>query len=629
MGVHNEVVTWYPDSKRILFLSRQDSSNGWTKRQYSVSIDGGLPQPLPMTEAGLGTFSADGTKIAYNQIFRNFRTWKRYTGGLAQAISIYDLKNNTVEDLPHTDWTDTFPMWHGNTIYFTSDRGSEHRLNLYGYDITSKQVAQLTHFTDFDVMWPSLGPDAIVFENGGYLYRFDLQSQQPKKLTIYLPAERPLTMKHWVNVSRNITDFDISPEGKRAVFAARGDVYTVPAKEGSARNLTRTPGIREKSVAWSPDGRWIAYVSDRSGEDEIYVTPQDGMGAEQQISSGYKGFKFPPAWSPDSKKIAWSDKDLNLWWIDITDKRPIQITHNRYGEIQNYSWSPDSKWITYDETQDNGYQVVELYSLADRKSTPVTNYMTNSNTPLFDPEGNYLYFLSDRDYNEVLGNVDFEFANPKTTRVYIVTLRKDEPSPFPALSDEAQVKKENPDTLTTPEAEKQTEKKPESKEQSKETKAIGKDSDKNKDKEKSKEFIIDLDGIQDRVVALPMDPSNIRSFNVGKGYIYYSSSPVQGLSGPLPGESTEVHAYDLKERKDKVLISDVDRFTISFDEFIRTFFIVSHELTIPVHLWQLLSNHMAPFLPAVGVVIAVISVVASFAGFLASAWAQHRISPVR
>ena len=565
MGVHNEVVTWYPDSKRILFLSRQDSSNGWTKRQYSVSIDGGLPQPLPMTEAGLGTFSADGTKIAYNQIFRNFRTWKRYTGGLAQAISIYDLKNNTVEDLPHTDWTDTFPMWHGNTIYFTSDRGSEHRLNLYGYDITSKQVAQLTHFTDFDVMWPSLGPDAIVFENGGYLYRFDLQSQQPKKLTIYLPAERPLTMKHWVNVSRNITDFDISPEGKRAVFAARGDVYTVPAKEGSARNLTRTPGIREKSVAWSPDGRWIAYVSDRSGEDEIYVTPQDGMGAEQQISSGYKGFKFPPAWSPDSKKIAWSDKDLNLWWIDITDKKPIQITHNRYGEIQNYSWSPDSKWITYDETQDNGYQVVELYSLADRKSTPVTNYMTNSNTPLFDPEGNYLYFLSDRDYNEVLGNVDFEFANPKTTRVYIVTLRKDEPSPFPALSDEAQVKKENPDTLTTPEAEKQTEKKPESKEQSKETKATGKDSDKNKDKEKSKEFIIDLDGIQDRVVALPMDPSNIRSFNVGKGYIYYSSSPVQGLSGPLPGESTEVHAYDLKERKDKVLISEVDRFTISFD----------------------------------------------------------------
>jgi tricorn protease len=441
MGVHNEVVTWYPDSKRILFLSRFDSSNGWTKRPYSVNIDGGTAQPLPVTEGGLASFSADGNKIAYNQIFRNFRTWKRYTGGLAQAISIYDLKNNTVEDLPHTDYTDTFPMWHGNTIYFTSDRGSEHRLNLYSYDISSKQVAQLTHYADFDVMWPSLGGDTIVFENGGCLYRFDIQSQQAKKLTIYLPAERPLTMKRWVSASRSISDFDISPEGKRAVFAARGDVYTVPAKEGSVRNLTRTPGIREKSVAWSPDGRWIAYVSDRSGEDEIYLSPQDGVGAEQQITSGYKGFKFPPAWSPDSKKIAWADKDLNLWWTDIKDKKQVQITHNKYFEIQNYSWSPDSKWIAYDENKENGYSVVELYSLTDRKITPVTTDMTNSNTPLFDPEGKYLYFLSDRDYNEVLGNVDFEFANPKTTRVYIATLHKDDPSPFPALSDETQIKK--------------------------------------------------------------------------------------------------------------------------------------------------------------------------------------------
>ncbi len=190
MGIHNEVLTWTPDSKRIVFLSRRDASNGWTKRPFSVSIDGGLPRALPVDQGGLTSFSPDGTKIAYNQIFRNFRTWKRYTGGLAQSISIYDLKNNTVEDLPHTEWTDTFPMWHGNTIYFTSDRGAEHHLNLYSYDVNSKQVEQLTHFTDFDVMWPSLGPDSIVFENGGYLYTFDLQSKQPKKLTIYLPGDR-------------------------------------------------------------------------------------------------------------------------------------------------------------------------------------------------------------------------------------------------------------------------------------------------------------------------------------------------------------------------------------------------------------------------------------------------------
>jgi tricorn protease len=220
-------------------------------------------------------------------VFRNFRTWKRYTGGLAQDIYIYDLKNNTFEQqLPHTEYTDSFPMWHGNTIYFSSDRGPEHRLNLYSYDVGGKRVEQLTQFADFDVMWPSLGPDSIVFEKGGYLYVFDLASRQAKKLTVYLPGERDQTMKRWVNVTKWVTDFDLAPDGKRAVFAARGDAYTVPAKEGSIRNLTQTPGIRERGVAWSPDGRWIAYVSDRSGEEELYLIPQDGMGKEQQITSG-------------------------------------------------------------------------------------------------------------------------------------------------------------------------------------------------------------------------------------------------------------------------------------------------------------------------------------------------------
>src|SRR6266542_1007565 len=189
-----------------------------------------------------------------------------------------------------------------------------------------------------------LGPDSIIFENAGYLYTFDFQSKQPKKLSIYLPGDRASSMKHWDNVSKLVTDFDIAPDGKRAVFAARGDVFTVPAKEGSVRNVTRTPGIREQKVSWSPDGRWIAYISDRTGEDEIYVVPQDGMGKEQQITSGYKGFKFAPTWSPDSKKIAWSDKDLNLWWVDMAEKTPAKVDRAEYGEINNYSWSPDSKW---------------------------------------------------------------------------------------------------------------------------------------------------------------------------------------------------------------------------------------------------------------------------------------------
>ena len=595
MGIHNMVINWTPDSKRIVFLSRRDASNGWIKRPFTVSIDGGLPEPLPMDQGGLTSFNSDGTKIAYNRIFRNFRTWKRYTGGLAQDIYIYDIKNNVLElKIPHTEYTDTFPMWSGNTVYFNSDRGPEHRFNLYSYDLGSKQVEQLTHFTDFDVMWPSLGDKSIIFENGGYLYLFDLASRQSTKLTTSLPGERDLTMKHWASVSKLITDFDIAPDGKRAVFAARGNVFTVPAKDGATRNLTRTPGIREQKVAWSPDGRWIAFVSDSTGEDEIYITPQDGMGnvelgkepeakdkekdkeaaakeaarekergkdKEQQITSGYKGFKFGPIWSPDSKKLAWADKDLRLWYVDIADKKPVEVDRGKFNEIVNYTWSPDSKWIAYDKQLASGVSVVYLYSTADMKITAVTGDLVNSNFPVFDPEGNYLYFESDRDYNEVLGNIDFEFANPKTTRPYLVTLRADSPSPFPALSDETAIKREEP---VASESEKDKAKKEEEKNKPEEKKKEEEKSEKEA-KEVAKKFRIDLDGIQSRIVALPVPPASITEIAAAKGFLYYSTQPVQGLSGPIPGEEAAIHAFDMKERKDKTLIEGPTRWALSFD----------------------------------------------------------------
>ena len=262
MGILNQVIGWTPDGKDIVFLSRRDASNVWTKRPYLVSVSGGLPRPMPMKEGGLLSYSADGTKIAYNRIFRNFRQWKRYTGGMAQDITIYDVKNNVVEQaIPHTDYTDTFPMWHGNTVFFTSDRGPEHRLNLYSFDLGSKQVEQLTKFDKFDVMWPSLGPDSIIFENAGYLYTFDLETRQPKKLTIYVEGERDPAMKRWADASHNITDFDIAPDGKRAVFGARGEVFTVPAKEGRCSQFDELPGrARAKSrvvTKWAMDRLYL------------------------------------------------------------------------------------------------------------------------------------------------------------------------------------------------------------------------------------------------------------------------------------------------------------------------------------------------------------------------------------
>jgi tricorn protease len=572
MGPENEVINWMPDGKSILFLSRRDTFNDWFGRLFTVPVEGGLPSRLPIDKGGLTSFSPDGSQIAYNRIFRNFRTWKRYTGGMAQKISIYDFKTNHYEEIDSSyQGTDTFPMWHGDTIYFDSDQGSDRRMNLFAYGVKTKQIRQLTHFTEFDVNWPSLGPDSIVFENGGYLYLFDLANEQTKMVTVYVPGDLDLARKHWDNASKLVTTFDLSPDAKRAVFSARGDVYTVPAKEGSVRNLTRTPGIREDNVAWSPDGKWVAYLSDRTDEQEIYVLPQDGSGKEVRVTFDGTMFRLQPVWSPDSKKLLYADKSLRLFYVDIDEKKPVQIDQGKFADLTDYTWSPDSKWAAYAKAQQNGNSVIYLYSLADKKITPVTSDFTGSTNPVFDPDGKYLYFLSARDFNEVLGVFDFEFANPKAVRVYAVTLRADTPSPFAPQSDEVEVKKPNPDEkeeAKPAEMEKkpETEKKPAGKKASaREEKKEEKQPEEKKPEEKKVPFRIDLDGIQDRVVALPTPAESMTALLASKGYVFYITTPIIGLSGPLSGEGFALHIFDMKERKDAVLLNGATAYALSFD----------------------------------------------------------------
>ena len=542
MGPNNEVITWFPDSKRILFLSRRTTFNTWFGQLYSVSIDGGLPQPFQVLMGGLTSFSPDGTKIAYNRIFRNFRARKRYLGGMAQDIWLYDLKANTVEQLTHYKGSDTFPMWHGNTIYFTSDRGPEKRMNLYSYDLSTKKVTQLTHFTEYDINWPSLGPDSIIFENGGYLYIFDLKAQKVHKMTIYLPGDFVQQRRHWVHVSKLITAFDLSPHGKRALFTARGDIFTVPAKHGSIRDLTQTSGIQERYATWSPNGRWVAYVSDRTGENQLYIRKADQPpGAGTEITTDNKVFLLQPVWSPDSTKLLYADSTLHLYYVDIHTKQPVLITQGEYADLVDYGWSPDSKWVVYANTARNLNSAIYLYSLADKKITPVTSSFTNSWHPVFDPGGKYLYFLSNRSYNEVIGVYDTEFSNPKATGIYAVTLRADLPSPFAPRSDEATIEKSQPTA---------------------ETKAKGKEE---KTEEALKGFRIDLAGIEKRVVALPIPPGNYQNLQANKSDVFYVSMPTLGLSGPLPGQEPAIHVFNMKERKDSVLIENADNYTLSFD----------------------------------------------------------------
>jgi len=539
-GFDDMVLDWHPDGRRILFRSWRDSYNTWFEKPYLVSKEGGFPESLPLPEAGLTSFSPDGTKIAYNRTFRNFRTWKRYKGGLAQDIWIYDLKNNSIEKM--TDWegTDTSPMWFEDRIYFVSDRDS--RANIYCYELSNKETRKITNHSDFDVKWPSLGPGAIVYENGGYLYVLDLKTEKTQKITVRIPDDKSGTLPEFITVKDHIWEFALSPDGKRALFAARGEIFTVPAEKGNTRNLSNTSGSREKNPIWSPDRTWIAYISDRSGEEELYLIPQDGNGEEQRITMDGHCFRFAPVWSPDSKMLLFADKDLKLYYLEIQNKKITMVDSTKNWEITDYDWSPDSKWVAYAKPAKNMFYSIFLFSLGDKKTYRVTEDFTNDFNPVFDPEGSYLYFLSDRDFNAELGHFEPSFTYNRMTRIYVVTLQADSLSPFAPQSDE---------TESLEESWKRKEKE-------------------KKEREEIKEKIIehvglDIQGIEKRVVAVPTDPGNYYNLKAGKGKIFYMAFPSGTLTGEKPGPQGELHLYDLKERKDQVLLSPVDGYDLSDD----------------------------------------------------------------
>jgi tricorn protease len=360
------VLGWTPDGKNILFRSdRSSTSLGRTTRLYLVSPQGGTAHPLPVPRGDLTSFSPDGTKIAYLETSQEFRTWKRYRGGWSLPISIYDLKKSTYEELPKTAGMDMFPMWHGNFIYFISDRDGV--MNLYSYDLASKQTRKLTDYEEFDIKWPSLGPDAIVFENGGLLYEYNLDSGKTRSLSIVVRAEDIEARMDFKSVAQGIGSAAISPSGARAVVEARGNIFTVPAEHGSIRTLTTEhSSIHELNPAWSPDGKSIAYLSDKTGEYEIYTRPQMG-GDETRITSDGKIYRFGPLWSPDSKKLLYWDKSNQLWYVSLDDKKPVKVDTSDYGLISDASWSPDSLWLTYSKPHRRGANDGSLHGLLQRQ----------------------------------------------------------------------------------------------------------------------------------------------------------------------------------------------------------------------------------------------------------------------
>ncbi len=521
MGPNNLVMGWAHDGSRVLFRSRMREWNDFNGQLYLASTAGGAPEELPLPRGGFGSFSPDDKKLAYNRIFREFRTWKRYRGGMADDIWIYDFDKKTVANVTDNPALDIIPMWSGDRIYFVSDRDENKKMNLYVYDLGTKATRKLTDFAEYDIKFPSLGPDAIVFENGGFIYRFDLASEKAAKVPVVIAEDMAASRTKVAGVSGRVNQYEIAPDGKRALFGARGDVFTVPAKDGNTRNLTRTPGVHERAAKWSPDGKWIAYIADASGTDEIWVMSQDGTGAPRQLTSNGDTYKYRIAWSPDSKKILWDDKKQRLSYCEVATGEVVEVVKAVRWEVGPSAWSPDSRWIAYGKPELEEMNKVYLYSLDSKKTLEVTDGWYNSGNPSFSSDGKYLFFVSDRDFNPVYSATEWNHAYLAMSRVFFVTLAKDTKSPFEPKSDETAIKKDEP----------------------KPAKGAAKEE---KKEEKTAAVKVDAEGLKDRIVALPIETSNYGSIAVVGESVYYLKFPAQG-----PGASLML--YDLAEKKEKDL----------------------------------------------------------------------------
>ncbi len=527
MGPNNMVLTWKNNSDEIVFRSRMRSYNSFIGQLYTVDLKGDLPKQIPVPRGGFCSFSPDNQKMAYNRVFREFRTWKRYRGGMADDIWIFDFNTNTVENITNNPAQDIIPLWAGDKIYFLSDRSvtDNERMNLFVYDLTSKQTTQLTHFKDYDIKFPSLGKDAIVFEYAGYIYRFDLATQQVAKVRVQILEDFTSGRGGLVNVSKKVTNYEIAPDGKRALFGARGDVFTVPAKEGPTRNLTQTSGVHERNSKWSPDGRWIAFISDKTGVNELYIIRQDGKGEPIQITDGADTYYYQIYWSPDSRKLLWGDKKLRLRYVDINTKKITEVDQATAWEIRQYAWSPDSKWIAYLRPEEKSMNKIYLYSLEQQQKYPVTEGWYDAASPAFSSDGKYLLFVSSRDFNPIYSWTEFDHAYRDMQRVYLIPLSQKTPSPFEPKSDEVEI--------------------PTHRKKGGEKTETGKKTPREKGKA-GVQVNVDIAGIADRIIGLPIAAGSYHSISGVKDVVYY-------IRNSSTDKKPVLLMYDLKKKKETEL----------------------------------------------------------------------------
>src|SRR5258708_2307874 len=397
----DQTMGWTPDGKGILFSSRRASYSGFSQL-FTVSRDGGFPSQLPLPIAAEGSYSPDGTKIAYVPLDSAFAMWKRYRGGRTLPIWIARLSDSTIEKLPRNNSNDFNPMWVDDRVFFLSDRNGP--VALFSYDTRKKTVTQVVSNDSLDLKSASAGPGAIVYEQFRSIPLYDLKSRKAHPAEIHVTRALPEVRPHFVKVATRIQDAGLSPTGTRAVFEARGEILTVPAEKGDIRNLTNTPGAHERAPAWSPDGTRVAYFSDESGEYALHIAKQNGMGDVQKINLGTPGsFYYNATWSPDSKKTAYTDKRLNLWYVDLANGKPVHVFKDTFTgpqQIFQTAWSRDNKWLAYTKQGRSHMRSAWVYSLETGEHHQITDGMSDVASPVFDRGGKYLYLISSTDVGQ-------------------------------------------------------------------------------------------------------------------------------------------------------------------------------------------------------------------------------------
>jgi len=538
-GWDNQVYGWSKDGSHIFFKSLRDS---WTlpiARLYSVSVEGGPAEALPMPEAGSGDYSPDGAQMVYSPQSRDFRPEKRYGGGQANKLYIFDLKTNAAKPITEGPRATRDAMWMGDTIYYNSDRDGH--FNLYAYNTKSGKSSPVTQNKQWDVRWPSSDHQArIVYEIDGELQVLDTKSGKASPISITVPDDGLARRPSRVSAANNIESYELSPKGERALFSARGDIFTAPIEKGPTRNLTHSSGAHDKWPTWSPDGSQIAFISDLSGEEELYVVPQDGSKPPTQLTTGGQAMRYQPEWSADGKRIAFSDKDGKILVVTVADKKMTEIAKTPRNQIRDYAWSPSGNYLAFSmSTRGSGFASIYVWNAADNKLSRLTDDMFNAGSPVWDPQGNYLYFASQREFAPQISNIEFNYATNRDVYLYAMALRKDVKHPFPAESDEA--------AITKPKDESAPAEKKEEGDKPAEAKPATPPA--------PRTMTIDFDGISGRVARVPIGADNFGGIAAKPGFLIYSTGPAfyYGRQGDRP---PQLKIYSLKDRKETTLIED-------------------------------------------------------------------------